>query len=115
MKVIASHTIRIWIAGDYQDACRVARQFCSTEGACFALAPCDYIYSGGQEAGVCVTLIHYPRFPSTPEALMDKAQRLAIQLQHGLFQRGYTIEGPDFTEFYDPDVPAIDTGKGAQP
>lgn len=114
MNIVATYTIRIWIAGDYQDACRVTRQFCSNEGACFALTPCDYIYSGGQEEGVCVTLIHYPRFQSTPAALLDKARRLAVQLQRSLFQRSYTIEGSDFTEFYDPDVLAIGTGKGAQ-
>lgn len=33
--MIDSHTVRIWIAGDYQDAIRVVREFCFCEGACF--------------------------------------------------------------------------------
>lgn len=94
-----SHTVRIWIAGDYQDAMRCVRAFCANEGACFAVQPVEYVYTGGQEAGVCVTLINYVRFPSTAEALDNKARRLAADLCRDLFQQSYSIEGPHTTEW----------------
>jgi hypothetical protein len=94
-----SHTIRIWIAGDYSDALRCARAFCAKEGACFAVQPVDYVYTGGQEAGVCVTLINYPRFPESGASLHSKAQRLAGLMCSELFQHSYSIEGPGITEW----------------
>lgn len=92
-------TYRIWIAGDYADAVRTVREFCQ-EGACFAVQPTDYIYTGGMESGVCVTLINYPRFPSNPGELFGKAKRLADLLQERLFQDSFTIEGPDNTVWF---------------
>lgn len=97
--MIPSHTVRIWIAGNYDDALRCVKQFCANEGACFAVMPVDYVYTGGHEAGVCVSLINYPRFPSSPEELDNKARRMAADLCAALFQTSYTIEGPEFTEW----------------
>lgn len=97
--MIPSHTVRIWIAGDYQDALRCVRAFCANEGACFAIQPTEYVYTGGQESGVCVTLINYPRFPATPDDLNDKARRLAADLCVALFQQSYSIECPSTTEW----------------
>ena len=99
MTTVESYTARIWMAGDYDDARRTARQFCANEGACFAITRTDFIYTGGEESGVMVTLIHYPRFPSTPEALWAKANRLAVQLAAALFQKSYSVEAPDRTEW----------------
>ncbi len=89
-------TYRLWIAGDYDDAVRVVREFCQ-EGACFAVQPTDYVYTGGMESGVCVTLINYPRFPSGSGDLRDKITRLADLLKERLFQESYTIQDPEKT------------------
>lgn len=99
-KTADSHTVRIWIAGDYSDAMRICRQFCAGEGACFAVSHAEYVYTGGQEAGVCVTLINYPRFPSAPDDLDAKAERLAMALREGLHQQSFSIEGADKTVWY---------------
>ena len=89
-------TYRIWIGGNYDDAVRAVREFC-IEGACFAVQPVDFVYTGGMEAGVCVTLINYPRFPKEPEELEAQAGRLADMLKERLFQDSYSIEGPKRT------------------
>jgi hypothetical protein len=93
-------TFRLWIAGDYDDAKRACREFCATEGACFAVSPACYVYTGGCEDGVVVTLINYPRFPSDHDALALKITRLADHLCARLFQQSYTIEGPHGTAWY---------------
>lgn len=88
--------VRIYIAGDYNDAARVCREWCQ-RGACVRLSHCDYIYTGGQESGVEVAFINYPRFPAAESELMGKAQNLATELMDRLFQLSCTIEGPTQT------------------
>jgi hypothetical protein len=104
---VESYTVRIWMAGDYDDARRVVRQFCANEGACFALTRADFIYSGGEESGVMATLIHYPRFPSTPQALWAKAHRLAAEMAIALCQKSYSVEASDKTEWVQVALPAF--------
>lgn len=94
-----SWTIRIYIAGDYADAIRAAREFCE-EGACFCIQPADYVYTGGMEAGIVATLINYPRFPSDPQELLAKAERFAEHLRARMFQDSYTIETPALTYWH---------------
>ncbi|WP_171232182.1 hypothetical protein [Ruegeria sp. HKCCA4812] len=89
-------TYRIWIGGNYDDAVRTVREFCQ-EGACFAVQPADFVYTGGMESGVCVTLINYPRFPKEAAELEVFAGRLADLLKARLFQDSYSIEGPERT------------------
>ncbi len=92
-----SLTFRIWIAGNYGDALRACREFCSNEGACFAVSRAAYPYTGGMEDGVCVTLINYPRFPKSEAELADKAMRMGEHLKDRLFQDSFTVEGPQET------------------
>lgn len=99
-EAVVSYTVRIWMAGDYNEARRIVRRFCSNRGACFAVQQADYIYTGGEEAGICVTLIHYPRFPSTPTALYEKAHDLASLLMDELGQTSFTIDAPDETRWF---------------
>lgn len=93
MAAAPSHTIRIWIAGDHRDAIRAVREF-AEEGLCAAVTQAAYVYTGGMEDGVCVTLINYPRFPKTRTDLDGIAARLAEHLRQRLFQDSYSIEGP---------------------
>lgn len=96
MAAAPSHTFRIWIAGDYRDAIRAVREF-AEEGLCAAVAPAAYVYTGGMEDGVCVTLINYPRFPKSQWDLKAIAERLAEHLRSRLYQDSYSIEGPNET------------------
>jgi hypothetical protein len=89
-----SSTHRIWIAGDYARAQEIVRQFCYFTGDCYSVAPVEYIYTGGQESGVCVTRINYPRFPESAGALGARTRQLAEALREGLCQQSYSIEGP---------------------
>lgn len=96
---VTSYTVRVWIAGDYNDACRAVREFCE-EGACFAVSPAEYVYTGGAESGVVVTRINYPRFPAEPSAIFDQCLRLAHHLRAALYQDSFTVEAPDKTHWF---------------
>lgn len=95
-----SYPVSIFIAGDYDRARQIVREFCMNEGACVTVTPTSYIYTGGEEAGVILGLINYPRFPAEPAGILAKAQRLASDLMNGLCQQSYTIQTPTETLWY---------------
>jgi hypothetical protein len=93
-----SNPISIFIAGNADQAQEICRAFCFGVGLCVTVTPTEYIYTGGQETGVIVGLINYPRFPNDPANLLNIAKQLADDLMHGLHQHSYTIQTP--TETY---------------
>lgn len=95
-KTVSAPTIQvvIFVAGDIAIAKQVCSEFCMEIGACVTVEPIDYIYTGGEEAGVRVGLINYPRFPSDLPTIMAKANDLANRLMHRLCQTSYSIVGP---------------------
>ncbi|MER9911644.1 hypothetical protein NKJ71_13525 [Mesorhizobium sp. M0050] len=102
MKTQKAPTIRvdIFIAGDLAQAKQVCREYCMEIGACVTVEPVDYIYTGGEETGVRVGLINYPRFPTDQYAILDKAGELARRLMDRLCQNSYSIVGPESTKWY---------------
>lgn len=95
-----SYLVSIFIAGDYDRARQIAREFCMNVGACVTVTATTYIYTGGEEAGVIVGFINYPRFPATPADLLAKAEQLADDLMHGLCQHSYSIQTPETTYWH---------------
>ncbi|WP_206524891.1 hypothetical protein, partial [Mesorhizobium sp. M7A.F.Ca.CA.001.04.1.1] len=59
-----------------------------------------YIYTGGEEAGVRIGLINYPRFPSDEATLLENAVKLAVQLMNRLSQHSYSIVGLEKTHWF---------------
>ena len=96
---------RLWMAGDLEQAKQVLREYCSENGACFSITPYHYIYTGGEEAGFCITIINYPRFPMEPMDIHGRLKEVAKILMEKLNQGSYTIEqygaiSEPQTEFY---------------
>lgn len=89
-----THTVEIFMAGDYLSACRVCRRYCMDVGLCVTVVPTTYIYTGGEEAGFIVGLRNYPRFPSTPQQIENHAATLADKLRDDLSQHSYMLVGP---------------------
>ena len=97
MKEVRGKTDRrdIFMAGDVSQARQVCREFCYEIGLCVHVHACDYVYTGGEEAGFKVGLLYYPRFPETP---IDKyAIELAERLADRLCQHSFLIVGPEET------------------
>jgi hypothetical protein len=92
-----TYTAAIFIAGDLATAKLVCREYCMRVGLCVTVEPTTYIYTGGEEAGVRVGLINYPRFPSEPEELRRKALDLANVLVARLCQHSFCVVFPDET------------------
>lgn len=91
--------VRLWIAGDFHVAKQLVREYCM-KGLCVTVAPVSYIYTGGEEAGILVTLINYPRFPTNENGLVYDAEQLGFTLMEKLCQQSFCVQGPSKTVWY---------------
>jgi hypothetical protein len=96
---VSTYRAQIWIAGDYDQARQQVREFCLAEGFCATVTATTFIYTGGEEAGVCVGCLDYPRLPVGAEKLWDQASRLATLLMHRMCQHSVLICADDKTEW----------------
>lgn len=95
-----SYPVSIFIAGDYYKAKQICQSFCDAVGLCVTVTSTAYVYTDGEQMGVIVGLINYPRFPAEPADILAKAQRLADDLMRGLLQQSYSIQTPTETLWY---------------
>lgn len=100
VKVEKSFPITIHIAGKYHIAQKILKKYCDEVGYCVTLHTVEYIYKGGNEHGIRVGLINYPRFPSDPATLTAKAIEIAELLREGLKQESFSVETPVETIWY---------------
>ncbi len=94
-----TYTVKIYMAGDIEQAKQVLRKDCLREGLCVTIHPRNYIYSGGEETGFVVELINYPRFDNYPDQIWNRAKLLAEQLREALFQHSYLLMDSKNTEW----------------
>jgi hypothetical protein len=69
----------------------VCRRFCAGIPWRVPVRDEDFIYTYGEQSGVCVTAINYARFPETYASMMVKVTALAQLLADELCQRSYSI------------------------
>lgn len=100
IKTEPSISYTIFIAGDYDKAVAISQEYCNQEGFCVTVTPTKYVYSFGQESGVIIGIINYPRFPKTLMQLRKNAIDLANLLRTELNQESFTIYGPEKTEWF---------------
>lgn len=93
-KTIETFWANIYIAGDLVQAKQICREFCQEIGLCVTVTETTFIYTGGEELGICIGLLNYPKFPSTPETITDEAMKLAERLRWRLYQHSYLIQTP---------------------
>jgi hypothetical protein len=56
------------------------QEYANVIGFCTTVTDTEFIYKNGREKGVVIGIINYPRFPSTPEKLLDHAFTIAYNL-----------------------------------
>jgi hypothetical protein len=66
-------------------------------GLCVTVTPTSFVYTRGGEEGLAIGFINYPRFPSTPEEIMKKANDLGLELLAVCKQINISIVFPDRT------------------
>ena len=103
-----TYTIRLYVAWDLADAKRILRAECypPNDGLCITVEPTTFVYSGGEESGVVVGFVNYPRFPTGPVALWARAELIAERLIAGLCQWSALLVGSDRTAWLNRREPA---------
>jgi hypothetical protein len=91
-----TYNVAVYVAGPHAEAERICREYVLT-GLCVTVEPVEFIYTGGQERGVRVGLINYPRFPAEPAEIFAKAEDLAMRLIEGMHQHSASIVATDKT------------------
>ena len=89
-KEIPSYWVWIYLSGDRSVIEQSCREYCLC-GLCVTVENVKYIYTGGEELGVRVGLINYPRFPDENSGIWDTAVDMAIKLRNGAYQDSVLI------------------------
>jgi hypothetical protein len=97
---VASYPVSIFIAGSAWEAESACLDYCDATGFCVSVTETTYCYTGGEEAGIIIGLINYPRFPKEPHEIWARAEELAAMLRERLGQESYTIQAPDKTVWF---------------
>jgi len=75
----------------------ICQKYCDDVGLGLTLTDTTFIYTDGNEPGVIVGLINYPRFPSSPSQIQETTFKLAYQLLGSLNQERLSIVFSDRT------------------
>lgn len=95
-KIEKTYWVKIYLSGDVSVIKQTCRKFCMT-GLCVTIKDVLFIYTGGEEYGVEIGLINYPRFPDNENNIMAKAVELADMCRVASFQHSYLIMSPTET------------------
>lgn len=79
------------------EAYKICQGYCDIVGLCVTVTPTKYIYKNGEEDGIIIGLINYPRFPSTPYDIETTALEIASKFLITFNQLKVSIETPETT------------------
>lgn len=95
------------IARQGRTASALCRRYCDDHTVGLTIAETQFVYSGGSEPGMVVSLINYPRFPMPNSDLLMVALGLADLLLIALDQERLTVvEIPGETFLFERHKPA---------
>ena len=91
-KLVPTYNATIWIAGDVELAKNICQEFCERD-LCVTVTPTTYIYAGGQEDGMVITvgLINYAQFSKPGWEIEGMAMKLAVLLIECLDQQSASV------------------------
>ena len=106
MKKVPTFTAHIYVGlqeqytGQYHQpdvAKALCQQYVDEVKWCVTFTETEFIYTEGNEPGLIIGMVNYPRFPSDPETLKEKALKLAEKLLIELNQFRVSVVFPDET------------------
>jgi hypothetical protein len=76
---------------------QICQEYCNEVGLAVTFEDTKFIYTNGNESGIKVGLINYPRYPSSKDEITKKALRLASILKEEFKQFRVSVVTPDVT------------------
>lgn len=107
-----TYTVRVYMAGPIDAAKAVLRKVCYLESLCVTVEPTTFIYTGGEEDGVVVGFVDYPKHPSTRGDVYARARRVALAMMPELNQKTALLVATDKTERLELLPPGTSQGQG---
>lgn len=113
MKTLRAYNVQIWVGlrKGYTDEIvdmSVVRDICdkhiNESKNCITITPTEFRYVTGNEPGVIVGLIQYPRFPRTRKEIRNRAFNLADILMKELNQFRVTVTTPNKSYMFENDT-----------
>ena len=73
------------------------QEYVNRVGLCVTITPTRYVYTDGQEDGVIIGLINYPRYPKYEDDLRALAMEIGRLVLNTFNQNRVTVEYPDMS------------------
>ena len=89
MKIVDNYEAKIWLGlregyspniFSEQDIRNSVRDFCTEVGQCVTISPTYFVYVHGEEPGLVIGFINYPRHPLNEAEIKNRALNLAERL-----------------------------------
>ena len=97
MKQETTYWAKIYLSGDINVIKQVCREYCKSVGLCLTVNETLFIYTGGEEYGVEIGLLNYPRFPDTNGKILSKAMEIGGLCRDKCFQHSFLVMTPEDT------------------
>lgn len=103
-KITTSYNVQIWcglkegydgIVHTIDEVNSVCQKYVDAKKECVTVSPTSFIYTDGNEPGVVVGFISYPRFPKGDWEILSRAKELAEILMKEFNQNRVTITTPE--------------------
>jgi len=104
MKQVEAFEVKLWVGlrEQYTDVIRsvddvreICQNFSDAHGDCMTITSTEFIYKDGNEPGVIIGWINYPRFPRENNEIMNNALIIGNKLLKELKQNRVTITTPE--------------------
>ncbi len=106
MKIVKSYNVQLWVGlkrgydgpvHTINEVQKICQNYVNDIGWCVTVTPTTFFYVNGNEPGVVIGMVNYPRFESTPEDITGKAIELGKIMMKKLGQFRVSITTPDET------------------
>jgi hypothetical protein len=100
MKIVDNYEAKIWLGlqkkydGVYFEIAEVSeviRNWCSEKGQCVTITPTNFVYVHGEEPGLQIGFINYPRYPLSQIEIRNRAIELGSLLMNKFDQHRVSI------------------------
>jgi ferredoxin len=89
MKIVDNYEAKIWLGlregysenlFTTKEVIEEIKAYCTKVGQCVSVSPTHFVYVHGEEPGLVIGFINYPRYPASQAEIRNKAKELAEKL-----------------------------------
>ena len=106
MRTCENYEVKIWLGlregysetyFDEFEVNQVIKYYCRERKQCVSVTPTRFIYVDGEEPGLIIGFINYPRFPYEKQKILDRALELGEILRKEFKQFRVSVTTPETT------------------